>query len=43
MPKQWKELENHMFGVEFKVDYVLELSNLEARECWQVVPSILAE
>jgi hypothetical protein len=43
MPKQWKELENHMFGAEFKADCVLELSNLEARECWRVVPSIPAE
>ena len=33
VPKQWKELENHMFGAEFKADCVLELSNLEAREC----------
>jgi hypothetical protein len=33
MPKQWKELENHMFGVEFKVDCMLELSNLEVKEC----------
>jgi hypothetical protein len=31
--KQWKELENHMFRVEFKVDYMLELSNLEVKEC----------
>jgi hypothetical protein len=31
--KQWKELENHMFKAEFKVDYILELSNLKAREC----------
>jgi hypothetical protein len=42
-PKQWKELESHMFGAEFKADCVLELSNLEARECWRVVPSIPAE
>jgi hypothetical protein len=33
IPKQWKELENHMFRVEFKVDYILELSNLEVKEC----------
>jgi hypothetical protein len=32
MPKQWKELENHMFRAEFKADYMLELSNLEAKE-----------
>jgi hypothetical protein len=32
-----------MFGAEFKADCVLELSNLEARECWRVVPSIPAE
>jgi hypothetical protein len=32
-----------MFGAEFKADCVLELSNLEARKCWRVVPSVLAE
>lgn len=42
-PNQWKELEKHMFGTEFKADCVLELRNLEARECWRVVPSIPAE
>ena len=29
-----------MFGIKFKVDCILELRNLEARECWRVVPSI---
>jgi hypothetical protein len=33
MLKQWKELENHMFKVEFKVNCMLELSNLEVKEC----------
>jgi hypothetical protein len=33
IPKQWKELENHMFKAKFKVDYMLELSNLEVKEC----------
>jgi hypothetical protein len=32
-----------MFGAAFKADCVLELSNLEARKCWRVVPSVLAE
>jgi len=32
-----------MFGAEFKADCILELSNLEAREYWRVVPSIPAE
>jgi hypothetical protein len=31
-PNHWKKLENHMFGVAFKADYVLELSNLKARK-----------
>jgi hypothetical protein len=43
MPKQWRDLEKHMFGAEFKADCILELRNLEARECWRVVPSIPAE
>jgi hypothetical protein len=42
-PNHWKELENHMFGAAFKADCVLELSNLEARKCWRVVPSVPAE
>ena len=43
MPKQWRDLEKHMFGAEFKADCILELRNLEAREYWRVVSSIPAE
>ena len=37
-PRSWRELEKHPLGEQFRADAVLELQNLEARNCWRVIP-----
>jgi hypothetical protein len=38
-PENWSKLEKHELGIHFKADAHLELSNLEARQCWRVIDS----
>jgi hypothetical protein len=37
-PKHWKDLASHAYGAQFEADAELEISNLEARNCWRQVP-----
>lgn len=42
-PKRYSELERHQYGALFKEDCLKEISNLEARNCWRIIPISEAE
>jgi hypothetical protein len=38
-PRKWDDLTTHEYGAFFIADAELEIKNLEARDCWRVIPT----